>query len=167
MANFEIDHSKLKDATPELRHLFSIRATLKPSLDGGQTPGGQRILDAVKHGEFKGERLNGSINPGTGDWRLVRSDNTSVVDARIVLLTNDNATIHMSYSGRIVVSPDILGDMRDPEKRYLIDRSKYYFRITPFFETGAEKYLWMNNIVCIGTGRLIKDGVSYDIYEVL
>ena len=85
---------------PALRHLFTLEAALAPSLDAGEGPLGRRVLNAVSEGRFYGERLNGRINPGTGDWMLTRNG-IRVVDARVVLLCDDNAIIHMSYGGRI------------------------------------------------------------------
>jgi hypothetical protein len=150
---------------PGLAHLFTMRATLAPGLDGGEGPLGRRTLNAVAKGDFLGERLRGEINPGTGDWMLTRN-NVRVVDARVVLRTDDGALIHMSYGGRIMF-PDDLGDaVRHASTRHLIDPSRYYFRTTPLFETGAKRYAWINGIVAVGSGRLIEGGgVAYDVFE--
>ena len=91
---------------PGLAHLFTMRATLAPGLDGGEGPLGRRTLNAVAKGDFLGERLRGEINPGTGDWMLTRNG-IRIVDARIVLLCDDNAIIHMSYGGRIWFEPNV------------------------------------------------------------
>jgi hypothetical protein len=84
----------------------------------------------------------------------------------VVLRTNDGALIHMSYGGRATF-PDELGEaMRDASNRHLIDPSRYYFRTTPLFETGAARYAWINGIVAVGSGRLIEGGgVAYDVFE--
>jgi hypothetical protein len=55
----------------------------------------------------------------------------------------------------------------DPEARFLVDPARYYFRTVPLFETGAERYAWLNRRVSIGTGYLIKGGVAYRVDEVL
>jgi hypothetical protein len=91
-----------------------------------------------------------------------------VVDARVVLKTEDDAIIHMSYGGRIIIPTEILSDIRDPDRRHLIDPSRYYFRTTPVFETGAPGYAWLNDVVAIGTGQLTEGrGVAYEIFQVL
>src|SRR5438477_133906 len=46
---------------PGLVHLFSMRAMLSQSLDGGDGPLGRRTLNTVAKGEFSGERLRGEI----------------------------------------------------------------------------------------------------------
>ena len=84
---------------PAFQHLFTLEAALAPSLDAGEGPLGRRVLNAVSEGRFYGERLKGRINPGTGDWMLTRNG-IRIVDARIVLLCDDDAIIHMSYGGK-------------------------------------------------------------------
>jgi hypothetical protein len=153
--------------TPAFTHLFSMSADLAPSLDAGEGPLGRRALNAVSRGRFDGARLNGEINPGTGDWMLTRNG-IRVVDARVVLRTDDGALIHMSYGGRIMIPSELMDDVRDLSRRHHIDPARYYFRTTPVFETGAEKYSWINGIVSIGFGRLAEGGgVAYDVFEVL
>jgi hypothetical protein len=154
-------------ASPRLAHLFTMRATLAAGLDSGDGPLGRRTLNAVAQGDFRGERLRGEINPGTGDWMLTRNK-IRVVDARVVLRTDDGALIHMSYGGRIMFPDDLEQEVRDTSNRHLIDPGRYYFRTTPLFETGAAQYAWINGIVAIGSGRLIEGGgVAYDVFELL
>jgi hypothetical protein len=148
--------------------LFTMHAELQPSLDGGEGSLGRRVLNAVAQGRFEGPNMRGEILPGTGDWMLIRRDGSMVIDARVTLKTDDGALIHMSYGGRIHVPAELLADVRNPDKRHLIDPSLYYFRSNPVFETGAPNYLWLNNIVSIGSGRLGQGrSVAYDIFQVL
>jgi len=44
---------------------------------------------------------------------------------------------------------------------------QYYLRIAPFFETAAERYTWLNNIVAIGIGERLPNGVVYRVFEIL
>src|SRR5262245_4285744 len=37
---------------------------------------------------------------------------------------------------------------------------------TPRFETGDERYAWLNGLVCVGEGRRTAQGLSYRIYAV-
>jgi len=39
-------------------------------------------------------------------------------------------------------------------------------RTTPRFETGAERYQWLNRIICVGTGARRASAVELDFYEV-
>src|SRR5262245_41603361 len=128
---------------PDLRHLFTLEALIAPSLDGGDGPLGRRALNAVSSGRFYGERLSGRINPGTGDWMLTRNK-SRIVDARIVLHTDNGATIHMMYGGRIWFDDAVAAQLADLENRHRIDRKHYYFRTAPLFETGHADFLWLN-----------------------
>jgi hypothetical protein len=47
------------------------------------------------------------------------------------------------------------------------DPSKYYFRTTPIFETGSEKYSWLNKIICVGIGKTELKRVRYKMYQIL
>jgi hypothetical protein len=49
-----------------------------------------------------------------------------------------------------------------------VDSSEYYFRVAPVFETGAERYAWLNKILAVGVGeRLPPNMVRYSIFEIL
>ena len=54
----------------------------------------------------------------------------------------------------------------DWSERAAFDPANYYFRVVPVYETGSEKYGWLNNIVAIGVGRFYEKGVGYSVYEV-
>lgn len=155
------------ESKPNLSHLFTLSASVGDSNDTGEAPTGRRIRDSVGEGTFVGERLRGQLMPGSADWRLLRPDFSSVIDARVMLRTDDGAFIYMSYGGRVVVPADLLGQARDPARRHLLDPATYYIRVAPTFETGAANYRWMNDIVCIGTGRLTARGLDYEIFEVV
>jgi Protein of unknown function (DUF3237) len=149
---------------PGFAHLFTMRARIGQSLDAGDGPLGRRTLNSPSEGEFYGSRLRGKLNPGAGDWMLTRN-RIRLVDARVVLITDDGAIIHMSYGGRITFPPHVESALRDASTRHLIDPAEYYFRTTPLFETGAEQFLWLNGIVSVGIGRMIEGGVAYDVFE--
>jgi hypothetical protein len=144
-------------AVPGLTHLFTMRAALGARLDGGNGPLGRRVFNAASGGEFAGPRLRGAVVPGSADWMLIRRDGSMVIDARAILQTDDGATIFPA---------DVLADVRDPARRHLIDPARYYFRTTPLFETGAEAYAWLNDVVCVATGQLTEPGLTYEVFQV-
>jgi hypothetical protein len=152
-------------AAPHLTHLFTMRARLGDRLDGGDGPIGRRVFNAAAGGEFAGARLRGAVMPGSADWMLIRKDGSMVIDARAILKTDDGATIHMIYAGRAIFPADVLADVRDPARRHLIDPARYYMRTTPLFETGAQAYAWLNDIVCVATGRLTEQGLDYEVFQ--
>jgi hypothetical protein len=128
--------------------LFDLVVDLAPQLDIGAGPFGRRTLFGATGGSFRGPRLRGEVLAGGGDWALFRPDGVMALDVRLTLRTDDGALVQMTYGGRWV--PD-----RD------------YFRTTPLFETGAERYSWLNDVVCVGSGYVVGDGVAYRVAQVV
>lgn len=147
--------------------LFDMVVDLDPRIDIGKGPLGRRVLFGSAGGRFEGDRLRGDVLPGGGDWTLFASDGTMSLDVRLTLRTDDGALIMMTYCGRWSVPAELSAELADPETRFLVDPARYYFRTVPMFETGTERYAWLNSRVSIGTGYLIKGGVAYRVDEVL
>jgi hypothetical protein len=149
------------------RHLFDIAVDLKPRLEIGIGPLGRRTLFGSAGGTFHGPRLHGEVLPGGGDWALFRPDGVMTLDVRLTLRTHDDALVHMTYGGRWVTSPELRTELADPATRCDVDPGRYYFRTNPLFETGAEHYAWLNDIVCVGSGYLIDGGIAYKVAQVM
>ncbi len=132
--------------------LFTMTADLAEAQNVGATPRGNRRIYYVTGGEFKGPKLKGDVLPGGGDWALVRPDGVVALDVRATLRTDDGELIYTTYRGII---------------RGALDSPEFYFRTAPMYETGSEKYGWLNGIVAVGVGKLTPAGVSYSVYEVL
>jgi hypothetical protein len=147
-------------------HLFDMVVDLDPRLNIGSGPLGRRVLFGSAGGSFGGPLLRGDVLAGGGDWALFRPDGTMALDVRLTLRTHDAALVHMTYGGRWVIPPDLRTDMSDPARRYQVDPAKYYFRTNPLFETGAEQYAWLNDIVCAGSGYLVPGGIAYQVSQV-
>jgi hypothetical protein len=47
------------------------------------------------------------------------------------------------------------------------DPDDTYFRTTPFFETGHEKYQWLNHSIFVGTGARRPNAVEMSFFEVV
>ena len=143
--------------------LLEMHADLEPPQELGKTPYGQRKIYNVRGGTFEGPRLRGTILPGGGDWLMERSDDTSVLDVRISFRTGDDALIYVSYRGLVYLPPPARAKWEAGQE---MQWSEYYFRIAPFFETSAEKYLWLNKVMAIGVGEFTTHSVDYTVYEI-
>ncbi|GAA1027747.1 MULTISPECIES: DUF3237 domain-containing protein [Amycolatopsis] len=126
------------------RYLFDLVVDLSPRVEFGDG----RVFFASAGGTFHGPRLHGEVLPGGGDWAVFRPDGTMTLDVRLALRTHDGALLHLTYRGRRTSSGT-------------------YFRTNPLFETGAEQYAWLNDVVGVGSGYLVDGGVAYRIAEVL
>lgn len=145
-------------------HLMTMRLTVNGMQMVGATPNGGRRVGLVAGGTFSGDRLNGTILPGGADWIIARPDGSTTLDVRIVLQTDDGATIGMTYRGLRHGPAEV---MHKVNKGEFVDPSLYYFRTAVLFETASDKYAWLNGIIAIGTGSRPPEGPVYDVFEVL
>ncbi len=129
--------------------LFEMKVSAGETQNLGATPHGNRRVVAVTGGTFSGPKLRGEILPNGGDWLCVRPDGVTELDVRITLRTDDGHLIYVSYRGIVSASPEVKERIKDGKKA---DPSEIYFRTTPLFETGSEKYGWLNRIVTVGVG---------------
>ena len=67
----------------------------------------------------------------------VRADGSMKVDVRLVLRTHDGADILMTYSGIATRDGDAMRTVRT----------------APLFETGDERYSWLNLVQAVAHGR--------------
>lgn len=144
--------------------LFEMSADIEPPQPVGTTPAGKRYIAYVCGGTFEGPRLKGRVLPGGGDWVLVRSDRVFQLDVRITLETDDGALIYTTYRGARHGSGDVMRRIAAGEP---VRADEYYFRTTPYFETGAENYAWLNGIVAVGIGEDRPGGVTYQVHQIL
>ncbi|RZF24903.1 DUF3237 domain-containing protein [Paraburkholderia sp. UYCP14C] len=144
--------------------LFVMRLDVKPIVVVGQTPGPFRRVGIVPSGTFAGDRLSGIILDGGSDWQAVRDDGSTTLDVRLLLKTDDDVTIAMSYRGVRHGPAELIQRL---ERGQVIDPSSYYFRIAPIFEAPAGRYEWLNRIIAVGAGHRFETGPVYSVFEVL
>jgi hypothetical protein len=144
--------------------LFTLTGSVGSPIEVGVMPQGQRRIVPIEGGAFEGPRLRGRVLPNGADWMSIRPDQVLAIDCRAALETHDGALIYMHYSGFRHGPPKIMEALDRGES---VDPSKYYFRISPTFETGRDEYSWLNRILAVGIGRREPSGPIYDIYEIL
>ena len=77
--------------------MFVIRLEVMPLQVVGKTPGAFRRVGVIRGGEFYGKGLSGKVLGGGSDWIVVRDDESVELDVRVVLQTDDDALIAMTY----------------------------------------------------------------------
>ncbi len=110
-----------------------------------------RVVVPVAGGSFEGPGLKGILVAPSGDWMSVRPDKSSILDLRFLLQTDDGEKIFMPSRGIAFTQPG----------------GALFARILPMFETGATKYLWLNNVVAVGVYKPTPGKVTYRIYKIL
>lgn len=152
----------------ETDFLFEARIKLGEPSVIGPTPEGFRMTVPVAGGRFEGPRLSGEVVPNSGaDWSRIRSDGSGALDVRMTFRTDDDVLIHVHWHGVMTFAPE--------EQSYALDfakpddpagASRYYFRASPRFEVGDERYTWLNNALCISKSRTGDGGVVHRVFQV-
>ncbi|OAI38905.1 hypothetical protein AYO38_01815 [bacterium SCGC AG-212-C10] len=128
--------------------LFTIRMEAGTPVVLRRGPQGTRGIVMVTGGSFEGPRLSGTVLPGGGEWATLRANRSAKADVRLLLETADGAHILMTYTG---ISLD----------------SAAKVRVAPLFETGDERYAWLNDVQGVGIGHMEGNVVTYDMYALL
>jgi hypothetical protein len=147
------------------RHLFDVDMTLHPTIEVGVTPAGTRRVFTVSGGRFTGDRIRGDVLPdGSSDWLVVGADGAARQDVRLILRADDGAVILMTYRGVRHASADVNERVSRGES---VERTDYYLRTTPMFETASPEHAWLNKIVSVAIGERRPNGVRYEVFEIL
>jgi hypothetical protein len=113
-----------------VRPLFILLLDVQPAINVGNTPGVDRRVGVITGGRFEGERLRGTLLPGGSDWQAVRpGDGAWMLDVRVVLKTDDEHIIGMTYRGMRHGPKDVLDRIARGE---MVKATDYYLRIAPF-----------------------------------
>lgn len=136
----------------DVEHLFTLTAATGDATDGliKGGPAGTRVIVPVTGGSFAGPNIKGSVVAPGGDWVSMRGRGVMKLDVRLLLVTDDGESILMTYQG--------IGKRDDDGVNHL--------RTAPTFETGSEKYGWLNEVQAIGIGTSSGSTVSYEVYAV-
>lgn len=125
--------------------LFSMTADTNTMGIIANGPSGTRVLVDASSGTFEGPKLKGVVKGPSGDWVTVRPDGVLQLDVRVALETHDGTTILMQFRG--------IG----------IDGGAN-IRTAPLFETGDERYAWLNGVQAVAHGSVGDGTVTYDVY---
>lgn len=137
-------------AAATLVPMGTITVQLGQRIEVGDGPKGSRLLVDVISIEVEGDRIRAKLAANdAADWLTIGADGAvGCVDVRFTLETDDGAFIYVEYGGR--------ADM----KNGLITTA-------PTFQTGDERYAWLNRIQAVGAGVLDgSDQLVYTLYEV-
>lgn len=117
----------------------------------GDTPRGRRMVVGIRDARWEGEEFSASQCGDTAaDWLIQGPDGTAMFDVRMSLRADDGAFVFVEYQGRADWSAGP-------------GTSDGY--IGPRFETGDERYLWMNKVQFVGSGGLRGDRVEYQVFR--
>jgi hypothetical protein len=141
----------MSDATAplELVPLATMIAVLRDPFLLPNTPAGTRVIFELESGEIKGDRLTGTLKgTAAADWLVIGADGTGTLDVRLLIETHDGALVFVQYNGRV--------DTATPGAPTYA---------TPRFETGDERYGWLNKVQGAAKGSLDGSVLTYQLYE--
>ena len=128
----------------------------------GETPAGLRRIAPVTGGTFTGDRLSGTVIGGA-DWVINRADGVMVIDVRLTLKTDDGALVYLTYQGRFLAAPEVMARFA---KGAVLDPSEYSLAVIARFESGDQRYRWLNDAIVVGTGEQTASGPVYSLFTV-
>ena len=136
----------------ELVPLCQAVITLADPIVLPNTPSGTRIIAEVVDAIFEGERLSGrQKGRATADWMTLGPESTGTLDVRGTLETDDGALVYTSYRGRLDLS---------------VPPGTAPIYAAPLYETGDDRYAWLNRVQAIAKGQIAGNTLTYEIYEV-
>jgi hypothetical protein len=145
----------------EMTYRFTTRGPLATTHG---SPRGERQYFEMTAGTLFGNRINARIAMPGGDWMSRSLDGFWRPDVRVQLVTDDDAVILLHYTG-LVEQTDAFKKAASENRE--TDWSEQYMRMVMTFDTGAEKYSWLNRSLFIAEGRLIGTAeIEYAIYRV-
>lgn len=116
-----------------------------------ETPSGTRVVVEITSVDCRGERLRAKLKGvAAADWAVVSPTGIGLMDVRLTLETDDGALIYVSYNGRV----DLSGGL---------DGATAY--TAPRFETGDERYAWLNKVQAVAKGVINGGVLRYELYE--
>jgi hypothetical protein len=137
--------------TIELVPLATATITLAEPFMMPGTPTGTRVIAEVASFDVEGERLTAKHRGNAAaDWMTLSPAMVGTLDVRALLETHDGALVYTWYQGRM----DLSGG--------LDDATAY---AAPLYETGDERYAWLNLVQAVAKGKL-GDGGTKLVYEI-
>lgn len=129
--------------------LAEARIKLRDPIVVGNTSVGTRVIIEVEAAELEGERLRATLKGNSAaDWFTIGPDLTGTLDVRSLFQTHDGALIFVQYLGRTNLA---------------ITNAPLY--TAPRFETGDDRYRWLNSVQGVGKGALDGSSLTYELYE--
>lgn len=101
------------------------------------------------------------------DWEIVRNhgdQQTAHLNTRYNLVTHDGATIYLQTTGTRTGDRSIIEKLGEDTS---ITADRFKMRLNLTFETGDERYTWLNTTVGIASSGRTGSQVIYDAYEVV
>ena len=148
----------------KLESVFTYRVkTTGPLPDTKGSPRGERQNWIVSDATLKGPKINAALAAPGSDWMNVSNDGFSRPDIRLPSITDDGETVLAHYTG-LVEQTDVF------KKAAVANRptawEDQYMCLLMHFDTGAQRYRWLNTSLFVARGRLVGTGnIEYECFR--
>jgi Protein of unknown function (DUF3237) len=149
----------------DLEHVLTYRFSIRGPLSSTEgSPLGTRHYWEMSEGTLTGPGLSAFIAMPGGDWYRASPDGFGRPDVRVQLETDDGALILMHYTG-LVEQTDAFVDAA--ARNAPTGSDDQYMRFAVSFDTGAERYHWLNQSLFVARGHILgTTELEYEIYRV-
>ena len=134
----------------ELVPLATMTVQLGESIPVGAGPKGERLVTDVLSATLEGENISATLATNdAADWvTMSEGGKVAALDVRATFKTDDGAYIYAEYGGRMDVESGLLAT-------------------APTFQTGSDKYAWLNRIQAVAAGAIDLDSgmLVYNLFE--
>jgi Protein of unknown function (DUF3237) len=148
-----------------LEHELTLTATVADAQSVGPGPWGTRMVARVVDGTVVGGRINGTVEGPGADWLVLGADGLARVDVRLQIRTDDGVLVYAHYEGMLEVNDKVVAALGDPAGE--TSWEDQYFRTSPRFEVGHDRYRWLQESWFVARGRITCGGVEYEVYRVV
>jgi hypothetical protein len=135
-----------------LESVGTIRVKLGAMTEVGSGPKGTRVIVDVASVEVASDKVKATLATNdAADWLTLSADGTiACLDVRFTLKTDDGEFVYVEYQGRG-------------------DRETGLIAAAPTFQTGSEKYAWLNGVQAIAAGNVnLETGdLVYHLYQIV
>ena len=120
----------------------------------GDTPVGKRIIQEIESAHFAGAHFDADTKgKASADWLAIDATGIATFDIRMLLETGEGAQVYLAYEGKADWSK---GMATEP------------VYVTAHFETGDDRYRWLNHALVVGKGELVEGGgLAYEFSQVV
>ncbi|MDB5518220.1 MAG: hypothetical protein JWQ17_4978 [Tardiphaga sp.] len=140
----------------ELIDAFAYRVrTTGPLKTTKGSPAGERSYWIVSEAQLDGPNIKAKLAAPGSDSMWVHDDGFWRPDVRAPFTTDDGETILMHYTG-LVQQTSAFKQAAEANKQTNWDDQ--YMRLMIHFDTGAERYRWLNSSLFVAKGRLLGTG---------
>ena len=146
---------------PEM--IYRVRTT-NPLAPTQGSPAGVRQYWQVSEAELDGERIKAKLASTGSDWMAMNPDGYWRPDVRAQFITHDGAVVLMHYTG-LVQQTEAFRHAAEADQPTQWDDQ--YMRLALRFDTGADRYRWLNTSLFVAAGRLLGTGkIEYAVHRV-